>query len=724
MFLFCIDEKFVMLKDASIVVFKYEKESLIEILKMQLQETIDFAISDLENIYFTCKDRLTLYQFTKSTLSQTRYEYEIKFYSATNGSVLVVLKKGTRFAVIIRSMDFIMEVECGDVPYFFDYNINNVILYFQSKAMILNHEKDVQEIKQVFGLAIRPSVIKYHRGKWYSMNHNSVYVSKSGLEWNVFKLNILTSSFDSFLNFVSNATRNILEYNKHDFAMKDTVFSVCYFSAFDIFLLCDAGIYFYSSGKLKLVYHFGIEMEKLKSLIDIEKKAIEAKSVQLGGFEKRKLLKNIIGDYIPSNISIEKSAKNANIKKFMNLKVFLRTESNFETFENVYCSYIVNSEELETAKISRKVTFRDYQVKMEDFDKSKARMLKRLGKLNFSMKMTYSSPKMTNIISQDTDELLDNEYTKDLLLSQKHLVEKAMKDLEDEGIKQEKLLMCTFEKANNEVISLEYNVERFKLLLEDFLRAFRCLSDFSASKLSSYLVKGRPKFRKSPTNSADNEKGYYDFLDSLMQRFKYCCSKKFEHVEISALDFRFTSEKQEISFFPAEMVIQIQKSIRQLEEQYSCDKEDILGIEHSINIADWEFKILSIYRNSLKSDLMEAASLKPKKEMIKGFESLPKINKEIKPINSTEPRDILLLSWHGKTSTLRKNLDDLNRKKEKYIERSNGAAVIHKPDVNQGAFNDLKQLTSLKAVNFKLLEKQVSKIAALLKLVEKSRPSL
>ena len=698
-----------------------ENNAFTEVDRVELDGIVEFAIKDAEVVYYTCQNSFSLYQYNNVNNSSHEYIYPIQYFSVNNGNMLVVLKMGLRYEIHLKSSEFSMIFDCGDIPYWFDIYSKTIALYFQTKVMILNQNKDILDIKNASGLNQAPRVVKTFKGRIYAITDSIIYVSKSGTEWSVFKQNLVICGFDPALYFLTGSVRDFVEYNQNQLKINYKVVNVLY-SGPEVFLVTTAGIDLFSAGKCsRLLNYDKVKEVRYKDILG-KKEEITKSLSNIGYFEKKRIIKEIIGDYLPKDTAKFKNST-ANMNKVRNLKDFLSTETRFETFEYLKCAFLVSAEELLDARESKNMTFKHYQNKLEEFDKVKARMIKREAKLNFTERGVYSSPKMLGIINFNKDDLLENQYTQDLISSQKLLVQKAMKDLEEEGLKEEKLLSCTFEKINNEVISLEYNVDKLRAQMSDFLTVSRSLNDLGITKLISFIAKGRPKFKRSPT-SLETEKGFYDFIEDSLKSIKLCCSKRCHLLTISALDFRFTNEKLEISFFPAELVIQIQKQIRHLEEQYGCDKEDILGIEHGINIVDWEYKILTIFRNSLKSDYMECSSLKPKKAMIRGFEELPKIANAFDPESIIKPMEKILQINRQRNSNLEESVEKLKKKKDRYMERSKQVTVISKPEIDLQAFSDLKRHFKLKNEHDTLLEEQMINIRLLSESIERSRPSL
>ena len=724
MFLFSLDGNLEILKENEMISYKMSSGVEIdEIRRTNLQGNVDFALKDNEAIYFSCQGIFSIFKYIGKKIESVNYDYPIKYFSVVNGAMLVVLEFGLKFMIVLKMNDFQMELEFGDIPYFYELGSKTINIYFQTKMMKIDLNKDLIEVKQVTNPIETPKSIKYFKGKWYALSGSSVFISKTGLEWSTFKQNCVSTDFDHSLLFVTKAEKCIFEYGNEKVVVDELISCVCYLGNIT-YIANSFGISSLLDSQLVCVVHFNTNTQQQQQKIKHLKVCLMGKIGILGNFDQNKIVRSIIGDYIPV---ITDPAKNSSalMKKMRNLKDFLKTESRFETYESIKCLYEINKDELECALVNRKATFQGYQHKMEEFDKSKTRMRNRLEKLDFIDKPSYSSLKMTTITNFERDSLINNDYTQDLLLSQKNLVQSAMKTLEDEGIKQEKILKCSFEKVDNEVVSLEFNSEKLILQMRDFISQSRNISDFPANKLSLFLSKGRPKFRKGGIqNRNDNEKSYYDFLEDTISRFKFLCARGCNLLEISALDFRFTNEKFEISYFPSELIILIQKQTRHLEEQYSCDKEEILGIEHSVNIVDWEHKILTILRDSLKSDLMECASLKPKKEMIFGLESPFKIQKEFKNNEFEEPKEKLLQHWQKKNEVTKALIIQLRLKRDEYVRRSHEIIVVPKPGVDLDAFKSMRKLSKLKSFHEKLTQLQTVQLEALFSVIEKSRPNL
>ena len=711
MFLFQNNHHLVYLLLDRLFVINTSTMSIIETI--QLHSTVELAQKYENVIYFTCSNSFHLYSFdlssTSSSITSQAYTNKIVYFYIGK-AVLVVVQQGLQYSNFIANSNVTtqLELKTSDIPYYCDVN-SSMTLYFQTKVIQYSIDKEIMDIKSVYELPYFPSSIHFIKSKWYAVCYSSIYVSKNGYQWSLFKQTPFTS-FDETLEFIQQ-TMHQLSYNQ--ISIDSNNYSCCSYYKGQVYLANASSIInFHSSAKLVLN----------SITMDNEDKATHIAltvSKDIGGLNERDkaiVLEKIGQPHVVISFKTPYSA--SFLKKIKILKDFIESTAKFETIEHLCCMKIVYFEHLSSSKSIYTATLNDYQHKMKDFKESKLRMMDRIDKLDFEPKKYQSE--LINQLWSTTDALLQSKESQQLIQSQRLLLQSAFQQVNADCLKQEKLLLCNFEKINNENICLEYNLEKINLQLHHYFTVCRAIGDCPLSKLVIYITKGKPKFRKMASN--DSEKLFCDYCEELIKLITSLAINRLYSVSVESRDFKFSDKALDLVFYPSETILSIQKQIRTLEDQYGADKEEILGLEHSINILEWEMKIHTILHASLQSDYLEASSLKPKKSLITGYEHVDRIEKEFKVIDPTLNKQKILNQLTFKNTQLHQQILELKDKRQQCTSRQETVVAVSHPLIDYTQFEQLKLFSDLKFNTNELMTRLETNIGIIKTLVHASRP--
>eukprot|EP00834_Sanchytrium_tribonematis_P001863 NODE_49_length_31687_cov_0.791123.p5 type:complete len:729 gc:universal NODE_49_length_31687_cov_0.791123:25332-27518(+) len=723
---FKIEEKFYIFKNKEILVLISNGDLFEQTHCLNVKDQFQKCVQVQNSIYFTTENSFGLFELQRGEIKEKRYDFPIENFYVNSESKLIVFRKLRKYSIFFTNNTGSFNIEgLADIPYHVDVS-KQIFVYFTHKILIYDLDRNLVDSQTSIGLQTIPKTYSMIKAKkMFAISENVAYVTKNGLEWVVYKQNLATDDYDPNLQFVTREYRDCLLWGNKSVSFEYSVEAIIYLNTSYI-VLSSNGIFEYSSitNSFDCKFEFADQNDLKRAKLFRDRILTQAEQSFLDVNARKHYIERIIADFIVPSDTNSSKYSNGFFKKAMNLKNFLQAKDTFETVENLTCTKLYLEHELDKSKISRRLTWKEYKCRMDECNQSRERMTERIEKLKSLLTGDHNS-KFDEMFDSQKDSLVEDEFSKMLIESQISLATNCMKNLEAEEIMQEKMLLCGFEKINNEVICLEYNSERLRRMIKNFQAFSRCFQDFPIEKVIQLIAKGRPKLKN---NNFVMSLNFYDQLEYFTKQFQSLISNKAFLLQIDSNGFKIANVGQKLNYLPADQIVQIQKQIRNLEDQYGADKEEILGLEHSINILDWEYKILAILRDSLKSDYAESSSLKAKRTMIAGFGSPVNIAKAT--VSNSKPDQLQLWKQFLKQEkknlkTLKQTISELELKRSVYIERERNIEILSEPSLEVAQVNLGENYALLSKLNERYgeLECQFNRARQkLTEIVRKSRP--